>query len=215
MGPDLEATLGLPSQTIEFEANAQRYAGARRCFYQAGFLTIWEAQSQAATAVLIGLVAFAPLAVTLSVMFTWALIATLVYNHARLRGLPDVFDSSLGWPTAWSSRWPGWLVAAAVAVVKVWLAGVQPFLYTKACSRLLAGPVHPDWKRRVGRGVVVTVGLVLFGVTAAHHLLRRAEIPDHLVLRLCCVGSFLNVTYRVTFSALIIGALTRLPAAFA
>jgi hypothetical protein len=210
---DFETTLGLPSQAIELEANAQHYASARRCLYQAGFLTVWEAQSQAATAVLIGLVAFAPLAVTLSVMFTWALIAALVYNYARLRGLPDVFDSSLVRPPAGPRRWSAWTVAASVAIMKVWLAGVQPFLYARAFSSLLAGSVQQDWRKGVGRGVVLTLGLVLFGVTAAHHLLRRANLSDHVVLRLCCVGSFLNVTYRVTFSALIIGALTRLQAA--
>jgi hypothetical protein len=210
----LEATLGIPSQAIELEADARIRearlpAGARQCFYQAGLLTIWEVQSQAATVVLIALVAFAPLALTVSLMFAWALIATVVYYHARLRGFPDVFDSSVRWPPSRPCHWPAWVVAAALAIVKAWLAGIQPFLYVKAFSGLMAGPVT-GWRRRVGRGVVLMMGLVLFGATAAHHLLRKADLPEHMVLRLCCVGSFLNATYRVTLSALIIGALTRL-----
>jgi hypothetical protein len=143
-------------------------------------------------------------------MFAWALIATLVYYQARLRGFPDVFDSSVVWPPR---QWPSWAVAAGVAIIKAWLAGVQPFLYAKAFSGLLAGPAT-DWRRRLGRAVILAVALILFGVTAAHHLLRRANIPDRTVLRLCCLGSFLNVTYRVTLSALIIGALARLQAVF-
>jgi hypothetical protein len=209
MYSDLESTLGITSPAAELEADAQIYAAARRGLYQAGLVTVWEAQSQLATVVLITLVAFAPLVATLAVMVCWSLVATFAYYHARLRGLPDVFDTRWSRPPPHAGRWLRWFMNTTVSFVKAWLAGVQPYLYAKAVSGFLARPAV-RLRTRIYRAAVLTAALILFGVTAAHHLLRQAGLPDRNVLPLCCVGSVLNVTYRVVLSAIIVGVLSKL-----
>ena len=209
MVTDLETTLGIASQARDWEADADRYGAIRSGLYEAGFVTLWELQSQLATIVLITLVAFAPTPVTLAVMLGWSLVASVVYFHGRKRGLPDVFETRWTRPALAKGRWLAWATATAVSVLKAWLAGIQPFVYARAVSGFLSRPVR-CWRTRLARCATLSLALVLFGVTAAHHLLRHAGYSDAKVLQLCLVGSFLNVTYRVLLSTLIIGAIAGL-----
>jgi hypothetical protein len=93
--------------------------------------------------------------------------------------------------------------------VRVWLVGVQPFVYVKTACRVLALPVTG---RRIQamRFAILGVALTLFGVTAVHHLLRKAGFADDEALRLAFVGPFLNVPYRVLLSSLAVGAAVQL-----
>jgi hypothetical protein len=140
-------------------------------------------------------------------MLTWSLVATLAYCHLRLRGLPDVFDTRWRRPSPRPNSWLPWLSATSASLVKAWLAGVQPYLYAKAVSGFLARPAT-RWSGRICQAAVLSPALMLFGVTAAHHLLRQAGLPSRRVLPVCCVGSVLNVSYRIVLGGVILGALS-------
>jgi hypothetical protein len=160
----------------------------------------WEAQSQISTAVLLGLTAFVSPAAAMLVIVTWSLIATVVYSRARAYGLPDLLDRPL-------EATPRKRLATYLFFLpRCLLAGVQPMFYTQTAGRLLALRGNTPFVRAV-RGVVVGVGLVLFGVTPAEHLARRAGLQGASLLRVCLLGPFLNVPYRVFLSGLLLGAL--------
>jgi hypothetical protein len=184
-------------------------------FYQLGFLTIWEIQSQLATLVLVGLVAFVSLWLALATMIIWSLVATGVYYAGRRRGLPDMFESDLSRPRAGHGMWLRWLGKTAAIAVRVWFAGLQAFVYSRTVGRVLLRPAR-CWRTRAAHTAILSVGLTLFGVAAAHHMLRKAGLPENRVLQLSFVGPFLNVPYRILLSAIVVnGAMSlagRLPA---
>jgi hypothetical protein len=178
----------------------------KRGIYAAGFLTAWELQSQAATVVLIALVALGPVWAALGVMIAWALIATSIYHYARRRGLPDLLDARWSKPPTTSLlQWRRWLGATMISAARAWLAGIQPYLYCLAVRRLLSGSAH-GWPMRLARMLVLAVGLTLFGVTAVHHLLRRSGLSEQKVLRYSLLGPFLNVPYRTLLSVIVLNA---------
>jgi hypothetical protein len=209
MTTDLESTLITQSQELDWQTSVETLAEPRRGLYELGFVTLWELQSQLATIVLLALVAFAPIIVTLGVMISWSLLATCVYFHGRQRGLPDLLETTWNRPPLAPGQWCGWAAKTGFSLVKAWLAGVQPFLYSRTFARILARPAN-CWRMRLAHGVVLSVALTLFGVTAAHHMLRKAGLPDRRVLQLSYVGSFLNVPYRILLSAIVVNAVLQL-----
>jgi hypothetical protein len=179
---------------------------ARVPWNDVGFVAAWEVQSRAATIAMIALVAFVSIWVALGAMIVWSLVATSTYHNALQRGRPDLLKNT--WLTSESRGVPllDWIGAAIRSVLRACLAGVQPFLYCQAFSRILS---RPSTCRRtsLGRTAILGVGLTLFGVTTCHHLLRAAGYPDARVLRLSFLGPFLNVPYRVLLSAFVVHAL--------
>jgi hypothetical protein len=208
MGVDPDLALGTSSLT-DWEAEVAVQQNRWRSCYEVGALTVWEIQSQISTLVLVALVAVLPIWTVLPIMITWALIATVAYSVGRRKGLPDVLEAE--WPISAPSRteWRRLVGVAALALVKAWLAGLQPFIYARICRRVLLQPVRTWWSQ-VQRVIVLCAGLTLFGVTTAHHLLRLAALPERRAFRLLLVGPFLNVPYRVLLSALVINMLSEL-----
>jgi hypothetical protein len=178
----------------------------KRGIYAAGLITAWEIQSQAATVVLVGLVALAPLWSALVLMIAWALVATSIYHYARRKGLPDLLDAKWSKPPTTSLlQWKQWLGATMVSAARAWLAGIQPYLYCLAVRRLLSGSAN-GWRRRLAKVFVLAVGLTLFGVTAVHHLLLRSGLSEQKVLRYSLLGPFLNIPYRTLLSVIVVNA---------
>jgi hypothetical protein len=103
----------------------------------------------------------------------------------------------------------GWLAGTSLSVVKAWLAGVQPYLYCLLLSRFFAGTAA-GWRVRSARLALVGAGLTFFGVTAAHHILRKSDLKDEQVWRLSLAGPFLNVPYRIALSAVLLNAVLHL-----
>jgi hypothetical protein len=178
-----------------------------------GLVAVWEVQSQLATIALVGLLATTSIIPALVVMLCWSFIACAVYCYSRRNGMPDLLEGG-GERTSMSRRRRVSAAGgAAMALLKAWLAGVQPFLYSRTVCRLLSRPVTCR-RIRLVRGAVLLVGLTLFGVTTAHHMLRRAGYSEHRIFQLSIAGSCLNVPYRVLLSAAVLNLLTnavRLP----
>jgi hypothetical protein len=172
-----------------------------------GFVAAWEVQSQLATLVLIGLVATVPLAPALIVMLGWSFAACAVYCYSRRRGMPDLLDAHP--ERSAQERKHVWALKAAVlTLIKAWLAGLQPFVYSRTVCRVLAQPSRCA-RTRLVRGAVLFVGLTLFGVTAAHHMLRKAGYSEDRIFKLSLAGSCLNVPYRLLLSATMINVASR------
>jgi hypothetical protein len=53
-------------------------------------------------------------------------------------------------------------------------------------------------------------GATLFGVTTTHYILRKGGYEGAGLLRLSCIGSVLNVTYRTLISTLMFAGLSHL-----
>jgi len=213
MQSGLDAALGISSPTLGLEAQADHLSRAHKSLYEVSFLTAWEIQSQVAAVVLIALVALASVWATLGVMIAWSLVATCLYYYGRKRGLPDVLDTQWSIPRAKAGQWREWLRETTFSLLKAWLAGLQPFLYSLTFCRILPRPVN-CWRLRVARMAVLAIGLTLFGVTAAHHMLHKAGLPDDKVLKLSFLGPFLNVPYRILLSAIIFNAALQLARPF-
>jgi hypothetical protein len=127
--------------------------------------------------------------------------------------MPDLLEAHRASSERGTRRRLSLVGTAGMAVVKAWLAGVQPFVYSRTVCRLLSKPVTGR-RVRVVRGAVLLVGLTLFGVTTAHHMLRRAGYSERRIFQLSLAGSFLNVPYRIVLSAAVLNLLTnavRLP----
>jgi hypothetical protein len=202
---DLSTQLGLPSQVdIWEEGEARGYLPEQGLWHDIGFAAVWEAQSQFSALVLVALLAFASFWTTLIVMLAWSLLATMVYFYGRSRGLPDLLEISRPKKSA-RSRWLSRITATLVTGVKAWFAGIQPFLYSHACTPLLNSKASSR-HMRAARYTTLGLGLTLFGVTAAHHILRKAGYSGSQVLHLGFVGSFLNVPYRILLGSIVINA---------
>ena len=203
---DLNTQLGLPSQVEVWEEGELRgYLPQTGLWHEIGFAAVWEVQSQIATVALVTLLAFVSIWTTLIIMLAWSLLATMVYLYGRSRGLPDLMEISR--PKEWRrSSWFTRIKATVVTGVKAWLAGVQAFLYSHACSRVILsrGGSRP---MQAARYAALGVGLTLFGVTAAHHILRKAGYSGSQVLHLGFLGSFLNVPYRILLGGVMVNAM--------
>ncbi|HLF77933.1 MAG TPA: hypothetical protein VJB57_10635 [Dehalococcoidia bacterium] len=168
----------------------------------AAFFVAWEAQSQVASVAFVALVAFGSIWLALPVMLSWALIATLVYSTARSKGCPDILERDRPEPRATTS---GRLRRAICSVFKIWCAGFQAFVFTRA-SRVLVRRRRCAWHRLTRFGVLA-VGLTLFGVSTTEHLLRNAGYRGSTLLQLSLLGPFLNVPYRTLLSAAVAQAI--------
>jgi hypothetical protein len=130
-------------------------------------------------------------------MLVWSLVATIVCCNARRRGFPDLL-ARYDCPT--NTRRPEVrLRSSAWFVVRIWLAGVQAFIFSRTFRRHLTGRRRTS--KRLFRVALLGAGLTLFGVTTAEHLLRRAGYRGDQLMRLCLIGPFLNVPYRAFLSA--------------
>lgn len=171
---------------------------------EVGFVAAWEVQSYIATAVLVALVGLLSPLAAVPVMLGWSLLAAVAYFVARKHGLPNLLEVPSG-----GQRRPrhvvGLCAGLAVTAVKAWLGGAQAFVYSRTVCRILSKPAHTP-ARRLCRVGVVGLGLTLFGVTAADHILRRAGYADGKLLRMSLLGPFLNVPYRVALSAVVVNA---------
>jgi hypothetical protein len=185
----------------------------RQSFTGAGLVAVWEVQSQLATVALVGLLATVSVVPALVIMLCWSFIACAAYCYTRRNGMPDLLEAHRASSERGTRRRLSLVGTAGMAVVKAWLAGVQPFVYSRTVCRLLSKPVT-GWRVRVVRSAVLLVGLTLFGVTTAHHMLRRAGYSERRIFQLSLAGSFLNVPYRIVLSAAVLNLLTnavRLP----
>jgi hypothetical protein len=167
------------------------------------WLAAWQIQARLATLVLVGLVAVVSLWAALTIMLSWSLMATFGYCLCRQRGLPDLLENSRPKPiNAPELAWMRW---ALLSLLKAWLVGVQAFIFSRTVGWLL---MRPDrrWRARLVRVVVLGIGLTLFGVTASHHMLRKAGYAEGDLLRFSFVGSFLHVPYQILLSAAVVRA---------
>lgn len=165
------------------------------------FVVGWELQSQVSSVVLVGFARFGSVGSAIPVMLLWSLLTTLVFHHARLAGRPDLLER-----TSWGTRSRLVhirLASAGWSAVKAWLAGIQAFIY----ARIFAFVLRNDgafWRERLAKFAVLGVGLTIFGVPTAHHLLRKAGYERTALLRLAFLAAFLNVPFRVFASTLVV-----------
>lgn len=152
---------------------------------------------------LITLVALAPIWVALATMFAWSLIATVGYWYAREHGLPDLVTVQ---KPRTSHGTGAFLRHAAGSAVKIWFVGLHNLVFARFACGALGG--LPCRSRPLRRFAVLSVGMTLFGVTTAEHLLRRAGFSGGPLLRRGLIGPLLNVPYRIFLSAAVMhGAL--------
>jgi hypothetical protein len=178
---------------------------------ETGFTAAWAIQSRLAGITLLGLVALWSTWVALGAMLVWSLAATYFYFHARQRGAPDLANIRIACRLNGSKRRS--LMNTATAVTRLWLVGPQAFLFTRLFARVsLARPVNCGRTRAIRLGGLA-LGLTFFGVTTTHHLLEAAGYSGDALLRLSCIASVLNVSYRVLVSALMMEAVAHLMAA--
>lgn len=160
----------------------------------------WEVQSHLSSITLIALIAFTSIWVALPVMLVWSLIATIAYCHARELGYPSLLAEE-----EWHATATGAASFAARSAVKAWFAGFHTFAYARVATTLVS-PDRSSVRGRVTRIAVLVLGMTLFGVSAAEHLLRRAGYEGKRLVQLGLMGPFLNVPYRVLISALVLHA---------
>jgi hypothetical protein len=206
MAYGVEPMLGLPDPALDLEiAVEERGRLENNSLVEMGFLTVWECQSQLATFAFIFLVAFMPIFVVLAIMLCWSIVATVAYHRARSNGLPDLLATRWGCPDAVGQTRLSWLGLATVSSLKIWFAGLQPFLYSRLLCNVLIRPVN-SWPIRAARYSVLGLGFTLFGVTTCRHLLERAGHSNESILRASLLGPLLNVPYRVLVSAAVVNA---------
>ncbi len=167
---------------------------------KAAFLVGWEVQSHISSITVIALVAFTSIWVTMPVMLVWSMIASVAYWYARERGYPSLFAEEEWCPTA--SGTAGYVTRSAV---KAWFAGLHAFVYARIACPMLC-PSRRGLRARATRYAVLTLGMTLFGVTAAEHMLRRAGLQGRRLLQVGLLGPLLNVPYRVLLSAIVLHA---------
>ena len=167
----------------------------------AAFVVAWEVQSQLATIVLLSLIAFVSIWAALCTMLVWSLIAQVVYHRARERGLPDLVTVQAPKRGCGGTTF---VRHAAGSAVRVWFVGLHNMIFARvACSVLRDGSGLAARTRRIG---ILGLGMTLFGVTTAEHLLRRAGFSGPSLLYRGMIGPFLNVPYRIFLSAAVVHA---------
>jgi len=168
-----------------------------------GYVAAWEVQSKLASIALVSLVAFASIGAALVAMLIWSLAATRAYYRARELGLPDLFEKSeCGSEPGRVPIWR-WFGGALLFGFKAGIAGFQAFAYSRTFCQILLKPAK-CWPTRLARTAVLGAGLTFFGVATSHHMLRKAGYSADEAFRLSCVGSFLNVPYRILLSATVV-----------
>jgi hypothetical protein len=173
-------------------------------WHKAAFLVLWEGQGHLASFTYVGLVAFANIWIALAAMFAWSVVATLVFCAARERGYPNLL-SEIKAPelrTGTMARY------AAGSLARAWCVGLNAFVYSRCSGFLLAEKQGCSRLRRFARIGALSVGMTLFGVTAAEHLLRTAGYSGRKLLRMSLIGPFLHVPYRVLVSAALVAVAT-------
>src|SRR5262249_42842023 len=136
---DLESELGI-SPNLEQLDLAVSVQGAQ-LWRGVGMVAAWELQSQLATMVMVGLVAMVSVWMAFAVMLGWSLVATFVYYHARRYGLPDLLDQrSTEKKARRKQSMTGAVIAAVVSAIKLWLVGLQAFVYSRTFCRVLNYP---------------------------------------------------------------------------
>src|SRR5690606_17761718 len=107
---------------------------------------------------------------------------------------------------------PGVSANAALHVLgtlgRAWVAGFHAFIYARASSAFLPKKQGCCRARRCARFGVLAVGLVLFGVSTAEHMLRSAGYQGRKLVQLSLIGPFLNVPYRILLSAAVVALVT-------
>src|SRR6185436_4429392 len=121
---NIETELGISAVEIELAVAIQEPPVWRGV----GMVAAWEAQSQLATMVMVALVAMVSAWWAFGIMLAWSLVATVVYYHARKRGLPDLLERRIAPEEAYERGLAVSLVSAAGSAAKVWLVGVQAFV---------------------------------------------------------------------------------------
>jgi hypothetical protein len=192
-----EELTGAPTRNFLLRNRPQLAVARDLPWNKAAFVIGWELQSQVATVAFITLVALFSIWLALAVMLTWSIIATVAYCRARERGYPSMLsENQAGKGNRIHSRIKG----AFFSFFKAWLAGFQAFAFSRVAKYALVLE-RPCPKRRALQVLVLGVGLTLFGVTTAEHLLRKAGYSGQQLVRLGLVGPFLNVPYRILLSA--------------
>jgi hypothetical protein len=121
-------------------------------------------------------------------------------------GLPDLFaDSRIVTGQASRALWTRF-ANATLTLIKAFIVGLQPFIYCRTLGCLIR-PAN-SLPSRMARSAVLWIGLVLFGVTATHHLLSRAGYSGASLLNLSYVGTVLNVSYRTVVSVIVVNLAT-------
>ncbi len=132
-------------------------------------------------------------------MLAWSLVAHVLYHHARERGLPDLVTIKRPERGGGPFRF---IRHAAGSAIRVWFVGLHNLLFARvACTVLRGGNGFAARTRRIG---VLGLGMTLFGVTTAEHLLRRAGFSGSSLLYRGLIGPFLNVPYRIFLSAAVV-----------
>jgi hypothetical protein len=176
-------------------------SGIRSRWRDGAFVAGWEFQSQVSSIVLVAFARFGSLTSAIPVMLLWSLLTTLAFHHARLAGRPDLLER-----TSWGTRSRVLhvrLLSTGWTALKAWLAGIQAFLYTRLFRGVIVTEAH-CLRSRVSRFTVLGVGLTIFGVPTAHHLLRTAGYQRESLLRLGFLAAFLNVPFRVVASGIVV-----------
>jgi hypothetical protein len=176
-------------------------SGLRSRWRDGAFVAGWELQSQVSSIVLVAFARFGSLNSAIPVMLLWSLLTTLVFHHARLAGRPDLLER-----TSWGTRSRVLrvrLLSAGWSALKAWLAGIQAFIYTRVFRGVIATEAH-CLRSKVSRFTVLGVGLTIFGVPTAHHLLRTAGYQRQTLLRLGFLAACLNVPFRVVASGIVV-----------
>ena len=173
-------------------------------WHKAAFLVFWEGQGHLSSITCVALVAFANIWLAFVAMFVWSVLATLLFCAARERGYPNLL-TELKAPERRSGRLAWYTMRS---VMRAWFAGLNAFVYSR-CSRLLLVQKEGCCKaRRIARVGVLGLGLTLFGVTSAEHLLRTAGYTGGRLLRRSLIGPFLHVPYRLMVSAAVLAVMT-------
>jgi hypothetical protein len=174
-------------------------------WHKAAFILFWEGQSQASTIAYVGLVAFGSIWLALGVMLTWSLLATVFFCAARERGYPNIL-SVKALPKREVSA--NSALHALGAVARAWMAGFHAFVFARASNGFLIQKHGCCRARRFARFGLLGIGLVLFGVSTAEHMLRTAGYQGRRLVQLSLIGPFFNVPYRVLLSAAVVALVT-------
>jgi hypothetical protein len=91
---------------------------------------------------------------------------------------------------------------------RIWLVGVNAIVFARVVRPVLTDPA-PSLLMRGLRPAALGAGLVLFGVTMAHYMLRSTGLQGTKLLAASMAGVVLNVPYRVLSGALTLQLLFR------
>ena len=171
---------------------------------KAAFVALWEGQSHVSSLAYVALVAFTSIWVAFGAMFIWSVAATVFFCAARERGYPNLLTDESA-----PKRRAGSIAAYAIgSLFRAWLAGINAFIYARCCGALITQKQGCCRMRRLARFGAIAVGLTLFGVTSAEHMLRKAGYSGRNLVRMTLIGPFLHVPYRVLVSAAVVALLT-------